>query len=246
MENETLNSIQIERQIDYNIFEYNPDMLLKAEYEKSHPFKYSDSLFCQLLSEALGKKITLLGAPQSPPPNARIIYSVHADSLYRMLMQDSDNFIAEQLLLLCANAVFDTLNTLKIIQYSKDSLLNDLPDQANWVDGSGLSRYNLFTPRSIVFILEKLYQQLPQERLFHIFPAGGVSGTITDYYKGIEKPFVFAKTGTLRNKHCLSGYLVTKTNKVLIFSFMHNNFPNGSTVYKKEMEKVLKAIYEAY
>ena len=161
-------------------------------------------------------------------------------------MQESDNFIAEQLLLLCANALFDTLEVSKTIKYAKDSLLSDLPDQANWVDGSGLSRYNMFTPRSIVYLLTDLYKKIPQERLFHIFPAGGKSGTISTRYNGVTKPYIYAKSGTLRNKHCLSGYLIAKSGKVLIFSFMHNNYPNGSADHKVEMDKVLKAIYLAY
>ncbi len=237
---------RIKRRPEVNIFEYNPGSMNRNEYENGHPFKYSDELLFALLSDVLGKKVAILETDFMPPSDTKVIYSVLADTLYRRLMQESDNFIAEQLLLLCANAVFDTLNTAKIIQFAKDSLLVGLPDQANWIDGSGLSRYNLFTPRSIVFLLNQLYKKIPQERLFHIFPAGGESGTISTLYAGDSKPYIFAKTGTLRNNHCLSGYLVTKSGKVLIFSFMHNNFPNGSATHKAEMEKVLKAIYLAY
>ena len=237
---------RIKRQPDGNTFEFNPGSMNRYEYENDHPFKYSDELLVAMLSDVLEKNVELLTSESMPPANSKVIYSVSADTLYRRLMQESDNFIAEQLLLLCANDVFDTLNTSKIIQYAKDSLLSDLPDQANWVDGSGLSRYNLFTPRSIVFLLNQLYKKIPRERLFHIFPAGGESGTISTRYAGDGKPYVFAKTGTLRNNHCLSGYLVTRSVKVLIFSFMHNNFPKGSAAHKDEMEKVLKAIYLAY
>lgn len=244
--NKKLNSYFIQRKSESNIFEFNPDLLAKYRYKTEHPFKYSDELLVDLLSESLGKKVELLSLDSMPPADAKVIFSVPADSLYRMMMQESDNFIAEQLLLLCANALFDTLNVSKTIEYAKDSLLSGLPDQASWVDGSGLSRYNLFTPRSIVFLLNRMYKKIPRDRLFHIFPAGGESGTISTFYRGEGQPFVFAKTGTLRNNHCLSGYLVAKSGKVLIFSFMHNNFPNGSNAHKKEMERVLKAIYLAY
>ena len=80
---------------------------------------------------------------------------------------------------------------------------------------------------------------MPQERLFSLLPAGGVSGTISGSYKGKGKPFVFAKTGSLSNNHCLSGYVVTNKGKTLIFSFMNNHFVEGSAVVKNEMNKVL-------
>jgi D-alanyl-D-alanine carboxypeptidase/D-alanyl-D-alanine-endopeptidase (penicillin-binding protein 4) len=104
----------------------------------------------------------------------------------------------------------------------------------------------MFTPRSIVKILEKIHSELPEENVFGIFPSGGVSGTIKNWYAGENGPYVFAKTGTLSGKHCLSGYLKTKKGKTLIFSFMHNNFKGSSAPLKREMEKVLKRIYEEY
>lgn len=244
--NKNLQSYPIFRQMENNIFLINPELLTNYEIQKDYPFKYTDSLFVVLLSDIIGKKVRLLESEILLPKNAKTVFSVPADTLYKMLMQESDNFIAEQLLLLCSDALFDTLNVFKTIQFVKDSLLIDLPDEANWVDGSGLSRYNMITPRSIVHLLNLLYDKIPQERLFRLFPSGGISGTISEFYKGEENPYVFAKTGTLRNKHCLSGYLIGKSGKVLIFSFMHNNFPNGSEEHKTEMEKVLKAIHLAY
>jgi D-alanyl-D-alanine carboxypeptidase/D-alanyl-D-alanine-endopeptidase (penicillin-binding protein 4) len=161
------------------------------------------------------------------------------DTLYRYFLQESDNFIGEQLLILCSDKQFGFLDPDKFITFAKDSLLADLPQKPVWVDGSGLSRYNLFSPNDMIFILKKLLTMIPQERLFSLLPAGGVSGTISESYKGLGKPFVFAKTGSLANNHCLSGYLVTNSGKVLVFSFMNNHFVEGSAVVRKEMNKIL-------
>ena len=122
--------------------------------------------------------------------------------------------------------------------------LSDLPDEPKWADGSGLSRYNLLTPRSLVALLDKIQEELPRERLLSIFPAGGVSGTLRTDYRNGDKPYVYAKTGTLRNNHCLSGYLLTRKGRFLIFSFMNNNFTTSTSAIRKEMEKVLRQVYE--
>ena len=59
---------------------------------------------------------------------------------------------------------------------------------------------------------------------------------------GDDPPYVFAKTGTLRHKHCLSGYLRTHSGRVLIFSFMHNNYTGSSARIKEEMQRVLEMV----
>lgn len=231
-----------------NDFEYNAQAVTGIGYFKEIPFKYSDDFVVDLLRDTLKKNVQLLDVNILPDvfEESSELYISNQNELYRFLMQHSDNFIAEQLMLMCSNRLFDTLNVEMAIEYAKDSLFRDLPDEPLWVDGSGLSRYNLFTPRSIIKVLEKIHKKLPEEKIFAIFPAGGVSGTIKEWYVGENGSYVFAKTGTLSGKHCLSGYLKTKKGKTLIFSFMHNNFKGSSTPLKREMEKILKGIYEEY
>ena len=234
------------RAIHNNQITLEGQLAKNKEFYQEIPFLYSDTLLVTLLSKAVDREIQLLQDYQLPQNKVHKLYSIAADSAYQLMMEDSDNFVAEQLLLLCANEIFDTLNTRKIITYAKDSLLKDLPDPLQWRDGSGLSRYNLFTPQSIVRLLEKIYEQLSLERLQAIFPEGGESGTIKNFYESPTKPFLYAKTGTLSNRHCLSGYLFTKSGEVLIFSFMHNNYLGSSAPLKKEMDKILRKLYEEY
>jgi D-alanyl-D-alanine carboxypeptidase/D-alanyl-D-alanine-endopeptidase (penicillin-binding protein 4) len=225
-----------------NQFTLNGGAAKKGAFEWHVPYRYSPAFLAELLTDTLGRPVHVLEANLLPPKDAKVLYSLRADSLYLPMMQESDNFIAEQLLLLCSQRKFGEMNTEKVIDFAKEHLLYDLPDKIYWVDGSGLSRYNLFTPRSTVKLLHKIYQLVPQQRLFGIFPAGGVSGTIKSNYRNGSQPYVFAKTGTLRNNHCLSGYLLTQKGKVLIFSFMHNNFTGGTSQIKREMERVLKEV----
>ena len=139
------------------------------------------------------------------------------------MLENSNNFIAEQILLLAANELSDTFQTKIAINYMKENYLKDLPDEPVWVDGSGLSRYNLVTPRSMVKLLEKIKNEVPYEELFATLPVGGKTGTLKEQFYAPE-PFIFAKTGSLSNNYNLSGFLKTKKGKMLIFSFMNNNF----------------------
>jgi D-alanyl-D-alanine carboxypeptidase/D-alanyl-D-alanine-endopeptidase (penicillin-binding protein 4) len=171
------------------------------------------------------------------------MYSTPLDTVLRLMMYDSDNFIAEQMLLVCAGEKLDTFHQNSIIQYMLDSVLLSLPQKPKWVDGSGLSRYNLMTPKSITQVLLHLWKRQNKERLLSLFPAGGVSGTIKEWYVSPDgKPYVFAKTGGLGGVHCLSGYITCKSGKTLIFSFMHNNFNGSNRQWKQEMQRIFEII----
>ncbi len=226
------------RHPEHNRFTYYPGAASKP-LTQDEPFRYSVSLAAQLLSDTLKRDVGWTG--YRALPNPRVLYGIATDSLYRKLMQESDNFIAEQLLLMCSARLFDSLHTESVIRYARERLLGDLPDKPVWVDGSGLSRYNLFTPRTMVALLHKLYRQVPRERLFALLPAGGRSGTLRNWYAA-DPPFVFAKTGSLSNVYCLSGYVVTRKGKVLLFSTMHNNFTVPLNDVRREIDKVLRLV----
>lgn len=207
------------------------------------PFKTSNQLVADLLSDEIGKKVVLI--PSSKAYNFKEFKSVKYDSLYKKLLVISDNFIAEQLMLQVGNEVDSVYSVKRGITYSIENYLQGIPQKPRWVDGSGLSRYNLFTPESNVFLLKKMYKEIPTKKLFSYFPVGGKSGTIKNYYKNGE-PYIYAKSGTLSNNYSLSGYLVTKKGTVLIFSYMNNHFKGSSSNRKKEMNEFFMQLYEKY
>ncbi len=207
------------------------------------PFISSVAFSAKLLSDTLHKSVSLLPAPISAD-NGYIIYSQPVDSLFRLMMHRSDNFFAEQTLLMAANKKLGVMDDGKIISDLLKTDLKDIPQQPQWVDGSGLSRYNLFTPQDFVFILNKLKNDFGWERITKILPTGG-TGTLRAYYLA-DAGFIFAKTGTLSNHVALSGYIITKKNKLLIFSVMVNHFNSGATPIRKAVEKFLKGIRDQY
>lgn len=167
-----------------------------------------------------------------------------ADSMFKPMMHRSDNFFAEQTLLMTSNAVLGYMSERAIVDTILKGPLAGIPQLPRWVDGSGLSRYNLFTPQSLVWLLQKLQNEFGMQRMQNILPTGG-EGTLSSYYKD-ESGFIFAKTGTLSNNCALSGYLITKKNKLLIFSVLANNYQTSATPVRRAVEKFLKGLREQY
>jgi len=215
----------------------------QTEQEKWLPFTRVD--LGLLLADTLGTEVEeLTGWEYEYVPNDwHTHYATPLDTVLRRMMHESDNFVAEQMLLVCAGQKFDVLRQDTIIRWMLDSILPTLPQRPRWVDGSGLSRYNLASPRDLAAVLLKLWREQPRTRLFDLFPAGGKSGTITDWYgKEDGQPYVFAKTGSMSGVHCLSGYVRTRRDKTLIFSFMHNNFVGSNAPWKAEMQRLLEYV----
>lgn len=205
------------------------------------PFTTSAEVTASLLSDTLHAKVGVTN--QSVKGKTLLLKSVPADSVYKIMMKESDNFIAEHLLLQCADMVSDTLQPEIAIAYVQQKLLHDLPDRLVWVDGSGLSRYNLVTPRSIVDVWKKIYRMVPQQRLFHLLASGGGHGTLKNYFKN-DQPYIFGKTGTLSNNHALSGYLLTKKGNLYIFAYMNSHYVSSTKDVRLAMESFLNTIYE--
>ncbi|WP_234416032.1 D-alanyl-D-alanine carboxypeptidase [Flagellimonas amoyensis] len=208
------------------------------------PFITSDSLTMQLLEHVLQRKITLVD--HFPDMPKETLYGMETDSIFKQMLFKSDNFLAEQLLMTASSMLSDTLGTQRAITYMLEHDLADLEQQPRWVDGSGLSRYNLFTPRSFVQILQKLYTEMPEERLFGIFPMWGPTGTVEKWEDPSTKPFLFAKSGSFGNNYNLSGYIKTKKGRLLIFSFMNNHFKVPSSEIRKTMYSILKELHLNY
>jgi len=226
-----------------NAFYYSPVHLDDGD-TIAIPFILSDFDFARILADTLHKPVHVL-YDRDVGALDRVVYGASRDTLLKRMMQVSDNFIAEQLLMQCAFYMRGVFESDSAIAVSKQMIMGGVPDPLNWVDGSGLSRYNLCTPRSIVWVLDQIRQLTSMDYITEVFPAGGETGTIRNHYRG-DPPFVFAKTGTLRNQHCLSGFIRTDGGRWLIFSFMHNNFAGSSSAVKQEMERILLQIRSAY
>jgi D-alanyl-D-alanine carboxypeptidase/D-alanyl-D-alanine-endopeptidase (penicillin-binding protein 4) len=153
--------------------------------------KEMDQLMIPLLEDTLNRVLNYANAVAVDQPNWKKFYSQPTDSLLKIMMHRSDNFFAEQTLLMVGNEKIGMMDDSKVIDTLLKLDMKGMPHQPRWVDGSGLSRYNMMTPQDFIWVLNKMKQEQPWERIKTIFPTGN-TGTLGGLYKGYENK-IFAK-----------------------------------------------------
>lgn len=232
---------RVDRELKFNVFKAYLESDT-TDFERIIPFEYTKELLQQLLKDTLDIEVQFATTYTALEDT---LYTQHTDSALAKMMKPSDNFMAEQLLLMAARwHGYDEIEPF--IKEVRTTWLPDLTEMV-WVDGSGLSRYNLIAPVDQVRLLKRCTDEFGWERVTAILPTGG-EGTLEELYLPYEgePPFIFAKTGTLSNNHNLSGYLITRSGKRMIFSFMSNHFTKPTKEVKKAMENFLMDIRNAY
>jgi D-alanyl-D-alanine carboxypeptidase/D-alanyl-D-alanine-endopeptidase (penicillin-binding protein 4) len=164
--------------------------------------------------------------------------------MLKYMMHRSDNFYAEQTLLMISNELLGYMKDAAVIDTLLKTDLKDLPQHPSWVDGSGLSRFNLFTPQDFITLLLKIKNTFGLNRIRNILPAGN-TGTLEGLYISIGNN-IAAKTGTLSGQVGLSGYLVCKSGKLLVFSVLVNNHHTRAQAVRKAVEKFISDLWAKY
>lgn len=196
-------------------------------------------------AQATGKEILLSSVPLRD--DLVTVKGSERDTMIRIMMQESDNFIAEQLLLSCSFQKLHYMTEQDIIDTLLSGPLSDLPDEIDWVDGSGLSVYNQMTPRSVIAVLLHLLELKDMSYMKAMFPAAGLTGTMKYGFKLKNgKPYVFAKSGSLRNTYCLSGFILTRSGNILLFSWMNNQVAAPTAELKSSMDKFFSFLYDQF
>lgn len=243
-------SFHVEREQADNVYQITQGTEKKKEQEVPFATKGLESAL-ELLPDTLQKEIVYKNwmttrnlQPMIRGSQPKPMHSQPTDSLLKPMMYRSDNFYAEQTLLMVSNTKLGFMNDRQIIDTLLKTDLADLPQAPRWVDGSGLSRYNLFTPQDFVSILNKMREQFGMDRLKKIFPTGG-TGTLGSYYKK-DSGYIYAKTGTLSGVVALSGYLYTQKGKLLLFSVLVNNHNGSATNVRRSVEAFLTDVRNKY
>ena len=207
------------------------------------PFITSTTLAAKLLADTLHKKVGVIRYSEIPYNSSNNITTIHSrpvDSLLKPMMFNSDNFFAEQTLLMASNEKLGYMSDQEMIDFLLKNDLKDIPTKPRWADGCGLSRYNLFSPKNFIYILNKMQEEFSLERIKRILPTAG-QGTLRGYYENAVGS-IYAKTGSISNNVSLSGYLYTKQNKLLLFSVMINNYSGSGRAGRKAIERFIQDV----
>ena len=196
-----------------------------------------------LLFDSLHKRIVNWEEPNYKGINTireDTIFSQPTDSLLSIMMHRSDNFYADQILLMVSQLKRGEMNEGAIIDDLLSKELSSMPVLPRWIDGSGLSRYNLFSPSDMIHVLEKMRNELPWNRIAAVFPQSA-EGTLRSI-SGLSGKSIIAKTGSMGGVLCLSGYVLSKQKKWLSFSIMINNHSSSGTVLRKKIGTFLSQL----
>lgn len=230
--------LEVRRNRLTNQFEL-PELKTEKYGEQQVPFITSPDMTAFLLSDTLHKSVETM--PLAVHPDARIFYVGKMDSLYLPMLHESDNTVAEQLLVMIAAE--KGWDPAQVIENLKKEPGNEFLKDIRWVDGSGLSRYNLFRPKDFIHILELLTKEIAPDRLYTLLPEAGKTGTmrnVQDLNPGIR---IWAKSGSFGNTYDLSGYYLTKEGRTLVFSVLSNLGNEPIKDIKKSVVEFLRAIH---
>lgn len=164
------------------------------------------------------------------PQDLNFLFTFFSDSLknvIKTLMKESQNLYAESFIKLLGYH-FGEAGTFEEGEKVLKQTLQRFGLEENsysFKDGSGLCRYNYISPSHLVKILRRMnfhpYGKIFRESL----PIAGIDGTIGYRMKNTAaEGKINAKTGTISNVRCLSGYATSADGETLIFSTMFNNF----------------------
>lgn len=179
------------------------------------------------------------------PSDSKIMlthYSEPLRDLIKKANKDSDNFYAEQIFRTLGkeimrkgdteNSALVILKTLKKIGVSTNNI--------RIYDGSGLSKYNLITPESLVKILSYMYNTPYFFDFYQSLAVAGVDGTLKHRFKDI-KGKILAKTGYIKGVKNLSGYVISDNGEVYVFSILVNEL-KSTEIANQLQEKICSAL----
>jgi D-alanyl-D-alanine carboxypeptidase/D-alanyl-D-alanine-endopeptidase (penicillin-binding protein 4) len=107
-------------------------------------------------------------------------------------------------------------------------------------DGSGLSRHNLITPKTLVQVLQGMVNH-PQSQVYRdSLPLAGVSGSLKNrFINTVSSGRVAAKTGTMSGVVSLAGYLNPIDYQPLSFSIIVNNSNVPASTMRTAIDQIV-------
>lgn len=234
---QTLTGIQIEREEFANSFVIKLGKGPDKDKIYSAPFLMDPYSLAQLIKDTLGLPVNY--DYEKLEAEWKEFQPIPTDTLYRRMMKESDNFIAEHLLLAASGPYSDTLSSDLTIQKVLSTYFPGQQNEIKWVDGSGLSRYNLISPAFIIQVMRKLHKTTAENKLMDYFMLLGRDEIEKKNFEALANKDIFAKTGSMKNHYAISGFMYTESGHPILFCFMHDNFLGSHEKLKPEIIKIL-------
>ncbi|MGL6123494.1 MAG: D-alanyl-D-alanine carboxypeptidase/D-alanyl-D-alanine endopeptidase, partial [Shewanella sp.] len=207
----------------------------------SDPVKFAQDNLTSLLKG----EISLAGKVQLGkrlPPKATLIASHSSAPLTELLdtmLLKSDNLIADSLFKQLGKHYFNTQGSFTNGAAAMQRILTHLGvdlSNANIVDGSGLSRYNLLNAKQLAAVLALIHQDDRFSSLITSLPQAGISGTLRyrkGYNKSPLKQQILAKTGSMQGVSNLAGFIRLPQHNDTLFVVLEN----GISPERKHLHK---------
>lgn len=158
-----------------------------------------------------------------------LVQSPPLSTLARLTNQPSDNFLAETLLK-GLGARFGGRGSTTAGARVVAATMSPLGVHAHFVDGSGLSRRDRVSPRTVVRLLDRMRSGSPARAFMDSLSVAGRSGTLAPRMHGtLAQGRCRGKTGTLSNASALSGYCRVGNGHIVVFSLLMNQVDVGGT-----------------
>lgn len=113
-------------------------------------------------------------------------------------------------------------------------------------DGSGLSRANVITTKTLTQVLKFLANDKNFKSFYNSLPVAGKSGSLGNLCENSSaENNLCAKSGYMTSARGYAGYVTNKKGEMLCFSVLANNYECSPSEMKRKLEKILIAIAEA-
>ena len=210
--------------------------------------KYFLTVFKEVLErkgfKIAGNVLTAKEMPlKVPEEDMVLLYSHKSASLKDILREtnkNSNNFVAEQLIKTIGYKSYNLGSVENGLRACRD-LFNDMGvnlDNMLMVDGSGLSRLNLLTPRHIINLLSYMHKTEAFDLFYNSLPIAGVDGSLSARMRrtGAENN-VHGKPGYNNSVSALSGYVKTHDGEPVAFCMIVNNYlvPSALATYIQDL-----------
>ncbi len=190
----------------------------------SDPAKLATTKLARAL-KAAGVSVPPQIALAATPADAEQVAIVRSPSLSQIVnVTDvySNNFFAETLMKLLG-ARLGGAGTTAAGTDVVEAFARELGSGVQAIDGSGLTRGNLASPRQVVDLMQAMRDDPAGDDFIQDLALTGKEGTVDDRMRGTAAyARCRTKTGTITGVSNLSGYCFNKSGRVMIFSILMN------------------------